>query len=106
MDIYLTMDDNESDIHIDVGDSIKIILNEASTTGYIWDVDGKLPEQLELVLSDYKQTYKKALGGGGKRLVEFVALEKGEVHIKLKYWQEWNGDDSVENRFEVNLIIE
>jgi len=105
-EIYLTIDDNESEIHLDVGDSVKIVLNEASTTGYTWDIDGELPEQLEMVLNDYKLTYKKSLGGSGKRVVDLLTIKKGSANLKLKYWQEWNGDDSIEKRFSVSFIIE
>ena len=105
-EIFLTIEDNESEIHLDVGDTVKIILDEASTTGYTWEIDGESSEQLEIMLNDFRLTYKKAFGGSGKRIVQLVAKKKGSANIKLKYWQEWNGEDSVEKRFSVSFIVE
>lgn len=105
-EFILTKEDNNSVIEVDRGDHIKIILPEAAATGYIWSFDGNLPQTVELLVDEYKMTYKKTLGGGGKHLIEFKAKEIGEATIKLKYWQEWNGDDSIEDRFETKIVIE
>jgi inhibitor of cysteine peptidase len=105
-EIILMKEDHESVIHADIGDSIKILLTENANTGYTWEVDGAIPPQLNMVINDYKLTHKKTLGGSGKRVVEFIAKELGEVTLNLKYWQEWNGDDSIDDRYSVTILIE
>ena len=105
-EFILTQEDHDCTIHVDLGDTIKIILTENPNTGYCWDIDGSVPEELSLNDSSYKLTHKKTLGGTGKRVVEFVAKQLGECEIYLKYWQEWNGDDSIDDRFNITLVIE
>ncbi|MGJ8745635.1 protease inhibitor I42 family protein [Polaribacter sp.] len=107
MDEFILMkEDHDSFIHVNIGDSIKILLTENANTGYTWDMEGEVPKELKMIFNDYKLTHKKTLGGSGKRVVEFIAKELGEVSIKLKYWQEWNGDDSIDDRFAVTILVE
>lgn len=105
-EIIITKEDQDSVIHANAGDSIKILLTENANTGYTWDIDDEISPKLTMRSSDYKLTHKKTLGGSGKRLFEFTAKELGEVNLNLKYWQEWNGDDSIDDRFRVKIIIE
>ncbi|PQJ72465.1 protease inhibitor I42 family protein [Polaribacter butkevichii] len=105
-EFILTKEDHDSVIHVNIGDSIKIILTENSNTGYIWDIEGEIPSLLKVVFNDYKLTHKKTLGGSGKRVVEFIAQELGEITVELKYWQEWSGPDSIDDRFKVTVLIE
>lgn len=105
-EIILTKEDHDSLIHANIGDSIKIILAENANTGYIWSIDGDLSPKLTMLSNDYKLTHKKTPGGSGKRVVEFITKELGEVTLNLKYWQEWNGDDSIDGRFRVTILIE
>ena len=100
-EIILTQEDNNATISLDVGDILKIILTENSTTGYTWEVDGDLALQLQQASSEQKKTHKGSAGGSGKRLLIYKVVNAGNGILRLKYLQPWTGDSSIENRFNI-----
>jgi predicted secreted protein len=74
-----------------------------SGTGYRWDWV-ILPEFLQEVnrntipLSD-------AAGAGLRLHIILKAVSKGREKLKLKYWQPWSGDESIEKTVELDIRI-
>jgi predicted secreted protein len=46
------------------------------------------------------------MGAGGKRLIKLIANSTGEQKLKWVYWQEWNGEDSIDDTFEIVIEVE
>ena len=105
-EIVLTRDDNGSNLSLDVGDIVKVILQENPTTGYTWQVDGQLPIQLKESMDQQKKTYKGSAGGAGKRILSYQVESKGSGMLSLKYWQPWSGDESITERFTISFEAE
>lgn len=105
-EILLTIADTGSKKNIGIGDSVKLVLEEVSTSGYVWEIDGELPEQLNMTQTEYSLKHGNTIGGSGNSILNLQAVEKGSAVLQLKYWQPWNGEASVENRFNISFIIE
>ena len=99
----LTEKDNNSTIQLAVKEIFKVELNEASTTGYLWEIDNNtLKSEIEIE-EDYISPGTDAEGATGVKVFRIKAVKKGEGIITFKYWQKWEGD--VENTFVVKLTI-
>ena len=86
-------------------DTILVQLRENPTTGYQWAIEEPRSPQIRLLGTDYIQSETSGVGGGGERALTFKAREAGRASLKLKLWREWEGDDSVIDRFEVTLVV-
>ncbi|MEK6335745.1 MAG: protease inhibitor I42 family protein [Acidobacteriota bacterium] len=91
----LSEQDNGRTVEIDAGDLLTICLKENRSTGHRWAVeeDGGL----ELISDDFQGG--AAMGSSGLRRLEFRAAESGSHELRLKYWQQFAGDESVAQRF-------
>jgi predicted secreted protein len=101
--ILLTLEDNNSQIDIDVGDNVKIVLPVVANTGYSWELDGDMPEEIDLLFNNYKLSNKNQLG---ERTFEFIAINTGVVTLKFKYRKKQKEEDFIERRFQTKFIIE
>jgi inhibitor of cysteine peptidase len=106
----LTISDTGKSIEAHVGDEIEIELPENATTGYRWRVEhAERLSQVEIPQrTDAAQPPPNAnpwMGAGGIREFRFRAVEPGIGRLELKYWQEWEGDKSVVQRFAVDVKI-
>lgn len=69
------------------GREFKVILNSNPTTGYHWEVVGKLDEKVvELVSRDYRADTPQTVGSGGVDVWVFKAVAAGETEITLGYY--------------------
>ena len=92
-------------IEVRVDDTILVQLRENPTTGYQWDIEEPKSRLIRLLGTDYIQSETSGVGGGGERALTFKAKEAGRAILKLKLWREWEGDNSVIDRFEVTLVV-
>jgi hypothetical protein len=46
-----------------------------------------------------------ASGAAGIRVLQFRATRPESHKLRLKNWQEWEGEDSVTDRFDANIIV-
>lgn len=88
-----------------VGQNVVLQLNENPTTGYRWALDAKPPNAIENLASEYLATPGGAIGGGGKRKFSFTTKAPGDIHLRLKLWREWQGEDSATQRYEFTLQV-
>jgi len=97
----LSEQDNGRTVELDAGDLLTICLKENRSTGHRWAVeeDGGL----ELISDDFEGG--AAMGSSGLRRLEFRAASAGSHELRLKYWQQFAGDQSVAKRFAVTIEI-
>lgn len=88
-----------------VGQNVVLQLNENPTTGYRWALDATPPNAIENLASEYLATPGGAIGGGGKRKFSFTTKAPGDIHLRLKLWREWQGEDSATQRYEFTLQV-
>lgn len=100
----LTDANNGSFLDLKVGEKFQVNLPRNATTGYTWEIEST--DTIRLALTD--EMYDpggNGLGAGGLQKWTFEALQPGHVTLRMKYWQPWSGEDSVEKRFEITLEI-
>jgi inhibitor of cysteine peptidase len=103
--VTLSRGDNGKTIEAQTGDSIVVRLDENPTTGFVWAIDKGNDEILPLQNSDYAMAPGVGVGGGGQRTFTFKAQKAGTVSLQLKLWREWEGDQSITERFAVTIQV-
>jgi predicted secreted protein len=105
--VKIDKSDNLKALKLKLGEELEIELDENSTTGYRWyQKEGSHSEVLVLKQSSHTESDNKAMGTGGKRLIKLIANSTGEQKLKWVYWQEWNGEDSIDDTFEIVIEVE
>jgi len=84
--------DASAPVAIQVGQKVKLDLEENPSTGYSWRWECDVPEAVELVGDDYEQGGEEGMvGAPGLRSFRFAALAPGKVAITFHYGQDWEG---------------
>lgn len=79
-----------SPIETTVGQDIVIALESNPTTGYGWQVGGRVdPAIVALISSDYEPSPSTALGTGGHQRWTFRTVGRGTTTIRLDYARPW-----------------
>jgi|SRR5215204_3700833 predicted secreted protein len=100
--MLLSEQDRGRTIEVAEGDIFTVRLKENPTTGYRWSVE--TTNGLEQVGDDF-EAGGGAIGAAGVRVFEFRATRPGSHKLRLKNWREWEGEDSVIDRFEADIDV-
>ena len=103
-EVELSENDNEKVVQARLGDEVIIRLKEQPTTGYRWTIDA-VSEQLEQGRSGFSLKQGGGVGGGGEKVMRFIAKRRGSAQIELKRMRSWEGDVSNAERFRVSVNI-
>ena len=103
--ITLTRAEHGKSIEAQVGDLITVSLDENPTTGFRWAIDKSDDDIVTLSSSEYAAVSGSRVGRGGQRVMTFKARQAGAAAIQLKLWREWEGNQSVTQRFAVKLLV-
>jgi len=103
--MVLTKEDSGRNIVVHPGDQIEIRLEENPTTGYRWAQEKADEAVIQLVGTDFRLPQEPLVGQGGMRSFHFEATGPGEAVISLKYWQKWEGESSVTERFNSSVTV-
>lgn len=99
----LTAADNGKTVDLGVGDEILICLAENPTTGYRWSLESVDERMLECAEDSFFLHPNPQIGSGGTRQLRFRSKAAGRAAIALRHWQEWSGEQSVTERFAVQV---
>jgi len=105
-EILLTMQENNSELNVKVGESIKIELPEPVGHDYCWKLDENSSDKIELLFNNFKTSRTKLSGKRGKRTVEFMAKKPGAVVVKLKYCKPNKTEKTLKKQFLMKLFIQ
>jgi inhibitor of cysteine peptidase len=93
--------------HIELrkGDILVVRLPENPSTGYRWAVhhDGGV---LQVEGTHFDPMEGSRVGAGGWRTLRLKAAATGTAKLQLKLWQEWEGDASVSDRYDVSVRVD
>ena len=103
--INLSAKDNNNIVQADVGSTITISLDANATTGYLWKLDGIDEAVIQNTDSGFKNITTTAQGAANQQYFTFKLLQTGQSKISLKYLRGWQGDVSVNKRFEVKIEV-
>lgn len=99
----LSDSDNGKLIDVNLTTRISLILPENPSTGYIWSLD--LPDGIQIESSTFLAASKQMPGAGGEHTWVLRPLHSGDLVVHAKLWREWEGDQSVLQRFQVTLRV-
>lgn len=102
--LTLTEDASGSAVTVHVGDAIVLRLPENPTTGYRWQID-KVEGSAQHESDSFRLSEDVRIGSGGTREFRFRAASAGTASLRLKRWQPWEGETSVDARFVVDIVI-
>lgn len=99
----LTEGDNGKTAETRVGAILIVRLHESASNGYTWS-----PQTMDSAISVLdKPTYSRrseTLGGSSDVEWKLSANKAGTFQIAFRLWRSWEGDRSVQRRFEVTLL--
>jgi len=104
--LTLTRADNGKYITMQVNDHLIVSLDENFTTGFQWALDSSGGDWVKLQASEYIPAAGSGIGGGGQRVLTFKAQQAGTGRLQLKLWREWEGEQSIVERFTVTLQVQ
>lgn len=89
------------EIDVAVNEPFTIELEETPTTGYRWQVEPS--PGLSLISSSLRPHAGGGIGGGGQRQFVMAATTPGRLAVRAKLWRDWQGDQSIIDRFEMTI---
>ncbi len=102
----LTDADSGATVDLTVGGALVIDLEENASTGYLWQVDGTVPDVLGPVSDSAKASEDTSVvGASGRRILEYAAVKAGEAELKLVYVRSWEKDVAPAKTFTVNVVV-
>lgn len=102
-EVILTEADNGGKYTLDVGDTLKVVLDGNPTTGFAWGIVS--PEKrLKKIDTVYAPT-SPACGAGGTYTFVFKAEDHGKEALILNYRRPWEKEVEPAKTFEVDLAI-
>jgi predicted secreted protein len=105
-DVDLDSGDDEDSINIAVGETISIILESNSSTGYKWILDTNLLDSA--IVSNTSNKYfsgvTSLVGAVGTEQWIFEGEAIGTTTIKLNYKRIW--ETSIEDTFEIEVTVD
>ena len=84
-------------------DTIILKLNENASTGYQWELVKN--EGVEICKDTTELRDLDRIGAVGIRKLTLKFKHKGEHNIELKYWRDWEGEDTVVKRFYLKVTV-
>ena len=104
--VYLSEQDTNRDLSIDVGQSVVITLSESNVTGYEWyfRIEPFGQTAISSVRKKFTISPKKLLGASGEKEFTFKSRKPGRAVIIGEYrraWEKWAPTRSV--RFFINV---
>ena len=96
---------NGSEIAVRVGDEFEVVLPEARTSGYRWNIVQKGESALRLV-EDNSQPNTAGVGGAGHHRWRFQAIAAGASEIKLQYARSWEESAEPARTFTLKVRVQ
>lgn len=103
-EVLLTKSDNGRTIDAAVGDSLLVKLPENPTTGFRWTQEPGSVPAVRLRHRSFDRDTSGAVGALGTRTFQYEIVRSGEGLLQLRYWQEWEGENSIAETFFVTVV--
>ncbi|MGA2262918.1 MAG: protease inhibitor I42 family protein [Acidobacteriota bacterium] len=104
-EITVSKSQNNSAIRFRLGNTVVVQLAEMPTTGFRWATLGKAGGVVALAEERFVLDSGTAPGGGGTRTFKFLAVRSGSGVLELKLCRDWEGEQSVTERFSVSVTV-
>jgi inhibitor of cysteine peptidase len=105
MTLNLRDADNGASVRVRLAEEIVLELQESPSTGYRWSI-----ETSDDAVSDIESTFipssDAGIGGGGQRVVRFVAAHRGTAEIRAVLRRAWEPPEKSINHYAVTITVE
>jgi predicted secreted protein len=109
----LTLEDQNTQRQIRVGDELFVDLPALPGAGFRWSEEAAGANILQHQSTTYApqathQTESQAnaaIGGATVQRFVYRATTPGSVELKFRYWRSWQGEGSIEKRFQVSIVV-
>lgn len=100
--MILNNQDQGRTVEVKAQSVVTVRLDENPSTGYRWNIEAD--EGLELVGESFERS-GEAIGAGGVRVFQFRALEAGSHRLSIRKWRDWEGENSIIERFYATIVV-
>jgi inhibitor of cysteine peptidase len=105
-EVKATMDDNGSEMQLKKGQTLVVTLEGNPTTGYSWEVEEPLDEQVLRQVGEAEfKAESEALGAGGVQILRFEAVNAGQITLKLVYHRPWEKDVEPLETYSIQVVV-
>ena len=60
---------------------------------------------MRLISETFEETTEGGIGASGLKIFSFQAASTGEQHLAFKYYQRWEGDKSIIEKFDIDVDV-
>jgi inhibitor of cysteine peptidase len=103
--MILNEEDNGTSKRVRLSEEVVLELEENPSTGYRWTIE-TTGDALEEIESRYIPLSGAAIGGGGRRVVRFLAAHPGVAEIRAVLRRSWEPPDRSLNQYAVTITVE
>jgi predicted secreted protein len=105
----LTLEDHNTQRQIRVGDELLVELPALPGAGFRWTEEavstGILQHQSTTYAPQIEFQTSAAIGAATLQRFAYRAATPGTVELKFRYWRSWQGEGSIEKRFQVTIVV-
>jgi inhibitor of cysteine peptidase len=100
----LTESNSGSEVRVDAGDVIEVMLEENPSTGYTWELS-PVPEMLQLTDDEYVAPETDRVGAPGTRQFRFATVSAGAGILRFEYIRPFDESPVAERIVEYVVIV-
>jgi inhibitor of cysteine peptidase len=104
MTVLLSDIDRSSTVSVPLSEEVVLELQENPSTGYRWTIETTGESVTELA-STYAPLPSAGIGGGGRRIVRFLATRPGTTSIRAALRRPWEQPDRTINQYVVTINV-
>ena len=104
--VTVTQKDRGREIHLKIGDVLRIELPARGGTGYSWFMEAIGSPCLKLISQDTREVGERRPGGPLLQVWRFRAEQAGRRAIKMTYYRPWEGAGQAADHFVIIISIQ
>ncbi len=105
-EVKATVDDAGREMQLKKGQTLVVTLEGNPTTGYSWEVEEPLDEQVlrQVGEAEFEQE-SDLVGAGGVQILRFEAVNAGRFALKLVYHRPWEKDVEPLETYSLQVVV-
>lgn len=104
-DVFVSKTHHRESVALRTGDVLVVELPEIPTSGFRWAFSADPQGAVTAEGNEFTPNSGGGVGGGGVHVWRFKARRPGTDSIQLKLWREWEGEQSVSERFMIAVTV-
>jgi inhibitor of cysteine peptidase len=105
-EVKASIDDAGREMQLKKGQTLVVTLEGNPTTGYSWEVEEPLDEQVLRQVGEAEfKAESEALGAGGVQILRFEAVNAGQITLTLVYHRPWEKDVEPLETYSIQVVV-